>query len=152
MTWSWMSLGTVLMVGLTNPPVTPDIVVSTHVVIAGGQSSGGATLAQMCPKGSTFYVHAITAMPELQVGNTGRDVTSLGKWAVTVGLLQPIPGSGALGVPFTAFAEGPQIAQAQLPGGQRLAMPAVGVSLVGTPAAAARYEFNVHVSGRCGPA
>ena len=61
-------------------------------------------------------------------------------------------GNSIYSIALSAFAEGAQLATSALPGGQRLAGAQVAVALVGAPKASARYEFNVHVSGRCGPA
>ena len=152
MSWSLMSLGAGAFALLSTAAPEPDLVLSTRAVIIPGQSAASGNLPPPpCAKGTAFHVHAITAVPELQIGATGRDVTSLGKWAASVWLLQPLP-NGSQSVALSAFAEGAQLAQASLPGGQRLAGGAVAVTLVGLPSAPARYEFNIHVSGRCGPA
>lgn len=144
----WMSLGAgAWMLLLAGPE--PDVVLSARAVIMPGQSAATANLpTPPCAAGTIFHVLAITASPELSIGATGRDVASLGKWAASVWISQPVA-KGSYSVALSAFAEGAQLAQASLPGGQRLAGAAVAVTLVGLPAASARYEFNLHVSGRC---
>lgn len=150
---TWMlSLGSgaLALMSATAPP-SADVVLSTRAVIQTGQSAASGPLPPSpCAKGSTFYVHTLTAVPELQIGATGRDVLSLGKWAASIWLLQPLP-NGTQSIALSAFADGPQVAAVSLPGGQRLAGASVAVTLVGLPPATARYEFNIHISGRCGP-
>jgi hypothetical protein len=134
------------------PPPPVDVVLSTRAVIMPGQTAASAALPPApCPAGSVFYVHAITTSPELQIGNTAGDLATLGRWGASVWISQRV-GNSIYSIALSAFAEGAQLATSALPGGQRLAGAQVAVALVGAPKASARYEFNVHVSGRCGPA
>lgn len=150
-----LSLGSGALFMLTPsapPPPTPDLVLSTRAVIMPGQAAASANLPPAaCPTGSVFYVHAITAGPEIHIGNTAADVATLGRWGASVWLSQRV-GNSIYNIALSAFAEGPQLAASSLPGGQRLAGAQISVALVGAPKASARHEFNVHVSGRCGPA
>lgn len=119
------------------PPPAPDLVLSTRAVIMPGQTAASAALPPSpCAAGSVFYVHAITAGPELHIGNTAADVVSLGRWAASVWLSQRI-GNSIYSIALSAFAEGPQLAASGLPGGQRLAGTQISVALVGAPKASA---------------
>jgi hypothetical protein len=134
------------------PPPPVDIVLSTRAVIMPGQTAASAALPPApCAAGSVYYVHAITASPEVHIGNTAVDVATLGRWAASVWISQRV-GNSIYSIALSAFAEGPALATSGLPGGQRLAGAQIAVALVGATKASARHEFNVHVSGRCGPA
>lgn len=150
-----LSLGLGALVVAQSPapaPPAPDLVLSTRAVIMPGQPGASATLPPSpCTNGTVFYVHAITASPELHIGNTAADLAGLGRWAASVWLSQRV-GNSIYSIALSAFAEGAHLATSALPGGQRLAASQIAVALVGATKASARYEFNVHVSGRCGPA
>jgi len=112
-----------------------------------------------CDYPNVFLVTAIHVAPEFEVGNTNRDVLKLGKWAVSVPVYQHYKdssgGTAAVSVKFSVFGDGPNHLAASLPAGQ--AWPngmgefrATVWLLNGLIASDARYEFNVHVTGRCG--
>jgi hypothetical protein len=72
---------------------------------------------------------------------------------VSVPVYQFSRGGSAVQVPLTAIGEGPEAVSASIPGGQRVlgSLVRAQIVLLGHETATRRFEFNVHVTGSCGP-
>jgi len=105
-----------------------------------------------CNASERFLVQGIQVSPEVGIGSTGTDVVHLPAWAVSVPVYQR-HSSSEIGVPLNAFGEGAQHVSASLPAGQAT-LPAneimVRVKLLGGRTASRRFEFNIHITGKCG--
>jgi hypothetical protein len=108
-----------------------------------------------CPYPNGFLVTGIHAAPDFDVGNTNADVVKLGKWGVIVATYQVSNaggGTAAQKVSFNVIGNGPEHLNAVLPAGQVWSDPSpliAEVWLIGYYAPA-RFEFSVHITGRCG--
>lgn len=128
----------------------------TAVISYGGHRAVVNLSRPSCAWPSHFLVTGIHAAPEFSVGNTNRDVIQLGMWGVEVPVYQVHPqNSGGSLRNFSVIGDGPQHLSVALPAGQAWIFPGdlpVTVALLNGLAnpATARFEFSIHVTGRCG--
>lgn len=130
------------------------VTTSIHISLDTGTNSSDVTPRVLpCKQGHRFLVEAVSIGPEITAGTTANDVVQLPRWAASVALVQHFV-HGAEPVPLTLFGNGPEHISAELPQGQAIDAPGdelpVRIALLGGKTATARFEFNVHVTGRCG--
>ncbi len=152
-----------VMVANTPLPVEmkSDLLITTSgytVILAGAHRATAFLSVPSCTQPNRFLVTGIHVAPEFSVGNTNHDVVQLGRWGAEVPLYQVHPqNTGGSNRNFNVIGDGPQHLSAALPAGQAWIFSGdlpVTVALMDGMAhpATARFEFSIHITGRCGVA
>ena len=136
------------------PFMPPDeVTTSGQGVILAGETRTTVTLGRpTCD--DDFLVTAVHVGPVVDKGATATDVVNLPNWAVSVSMSQ-LAADSSRPSPLTLLGQGPEHLSATLPAGQKAfgsTSVDVLILMLGGAPATHRFEFNVHVTGRCGSA
>jgi hypothetical protein len=103
-----------------------------------------------CPAPQVWLLKQIQVGPEIDDGSTAEDLVTLPPWGVSAAVHQTFTMT-TVQVQVVMVASGPQHVSTSIEGGQPFD-GSVHIKLLGGAVAAARYEFNLHVTGQCGVA